>query len=366
MSELKNMIADSVSRLLSEQVTPALREAFDRGEPLDALWQLCADAGLDRVLATEAHGGAGAQPSDAFAVVDAVGRHAVGLGLADTVVANWMLSAAGIAPPEGTVALIDSEGAGGMACAGSGTRRTLAGSFTAVPWAGRARWGVATGTDGDGQAWVGLLRLDDATRVQRRPRPNIANEPAADLLLDAAPFEAFAQRPAHAAVFDARHAGALARSVQSVGALERVLALSVRYAGERVQFGKPIGKNQAVQQALAALAGQVASARAAALAAWNAMDAAPSAFDIAVAKVRSGEAAGVAAATAHQVHGAIGFTQEHELHFFTRRLWSWRAEFGSDSWWALQLGRQAIAAGAARFWPSIVARGDNAAGTLAT
>ena len=52
----------------------------------------------------------------------------------------------------------------------------------------------------------------------------------------------------------------------------------------------------------------------------------------------------------HQVHGAIGFTYEHSLHFATRRLWSWRAEFGSESVWAIELGRRVAARGADNLW----------------
>ena len=62
------------------------------------------------------------------------------------------------------------------------------------------------------------------------------------------------------------------------------------------------------------------------------------------------------AAIAHQVHGAIGFTHEHSLHFATRRLWAWREEFGADAWWAERLGQAAIAAGAAGFWPALTQR----------
>ena len=50
--------------------------------------------------------------------------------------------------------------------------------------------------------------------------------------------------------------------------------------------------------------------------------------------MRVGEAAGDGAAIAHQVHGAMGFTYEHSLHHFTRRLWAWREEFGNESFWA--------------------------------
>ncbi len=59
---------------------------------------------------------------------------------------------------------------------------------------------------------------------------------------------------------------------------------------------------------------------------------------------------------AHQTHGAIGFTYEHGLHFATRRLWAWRAEFGSDAYWAGELGRTTLARGAAALWPDLTAR----------
>ncbi len=59
---------------------------------------------------------------------------------------------------------------------------------------------------------------------------------------------------------------------------------------------------------------------------------------------------------AHQVHGAIGFTYEHSLHFATRRLWSWRAEFGSESVWAIELGRRVAARGADNLWNDLTER----------
>jgi alkylation response protein AidB-like acyl-CoA dehydrogenase len=76
-------------------------------------------------------------------------------------------------------------------------------------------------------------------------------------------------------------------------------------------------------------------------------------FPIAVGKIRTGEAAGLCAGLAHQIHGAIGFTQEHSLHFFTKRLLSWRNEFGSEVEWSILLGRHLAAAGADRLWPEI-------------
>jgi alkylation response protein AidB-like acyl-CoA dehydrogenase len=104
------------------------------------------------------------------------------------------------------------------------------------------------------------------------------------------------------------------------------------------------------------LAGHAAAASIAAERAFAVTDAGDATFDIAVAKIRAGEAVGIGAGIAHQVHGAIGFTYEHSLHFATRRLWSWRAEFGSESQWAAELGRRVTARGADALWSDLTAR----------
>ena len=77
---------------------------------------------------------------------------------------------------------------------------------------------------------------------------------------------------------------------------------------------------------------------------------------IAAAKLRTGEAAGNGAAIAHQVHGAMGFTQEYPLHYATRRLWSWRDEFGNESYWAERLGAMLLARGGDALWLDLTAR----------
>jgi acyl-CoA dehydrogenase len=155
--------------------------------------------------------------------------------------------------------------------------------------------------------------------------------------------------------------GAGVRSVQAVGALEAILSLSVAYANERVAFARPIGKFQAVQQNLARLAGETAAALAAAGSVADTIAQTP-AFDDTVlleaasAKIRTGESAAEGSAIAHQVHGAIGFTNEHVLHRYTLRLLSWRDDFGNESYWAATLGELVARHGANQFWPMLAAR----------
>ena len=130
---------------------------------------------------------------------------------------------------------------------------------------------------------------------------------------------------------------------------------TVEYARTRVQFGKPIASFQAIQQQLAVLAGHTAAAGIAADAAIADLENPSGAGrSAAAAKVRCGEAAGAAASIAHQVHGAIGITKEHSLHFATRRLVVAGGVWSGDLLGG-ELGRAAARAGADAYWPSVTA-----------
>jgi acyl-CoA dehydrogenase len=155
--------------------------------------------------------------------------------------------------------------------------------------------------------------------------------------------------------------GGVARSLQIAGSLESMLEVSVRYSNERVAFEKKISKFQAVQHNLAKLAGESAAALAAATSAADAMANATSFNDevfleAVSAKIRCSEAAEKGAAIAHQVHGAIGFTIEHILHRYTLRALAWRDDFGSESYWAVELGKLVTARGADELWPLVASR----------
>lgn len=146
-----------------------------------------------------------------------------------------------------------------------------------------------------------------------------------------------------------------------VGAMGRALDLSIDHVNTRQQFGRPLGKFQAVQQSLAVMACEVRAveAAAAALAARldaTGLDARTSEFEIAAAKLRANRAVGVVTAIAHQVHGAIGFTEEYDLHRVTVPLMRWRGMHGNDAHWAQVLGRQVAAVGGRGLWETLTAR----------
>jgi alkylation response protein AidB-like acyl-CoA dehydrogenase len=132
------------------------------------------------------------------------------------------------------------------------------------------------------------------------------------------------------------HAGLLA------GAMKRTFDLTMAYANERMQFGKPIGKFQAIQHQLSVMAEHVAAGRMAAEAAFAVKQGLPTLAACAVAKARTSEAAQLVASIAHAVHGAIGVTEEYDLQLHTRRLHEWRLAHGSEVYWYRTLGRLAI------------------------
>jgi acyl-CoA dehydrogenase len=256
-------------------------------------------------------------------------------------IARWLLAGAGIDAPQGPLTLANVERNGRFALRREGERWRIEGRAANVPWAAEARGVVACA-----EHQVALIPRD---ALDLRPGRSLAGEPRDDIAFDTVVEAKHLDSVDATAVY---RLGALTRAVMMAGALDEVLALTVQYANDRVQFGRPIGKFQAIQQQLSVLAENVAAAGVVAGTAVEAVarDGAQH-FSIAVAKARCGEAAGKVAEIAHQVHGAIGFTHEHRLHHLTRRLWSWRDEFGVESEWQVELGRLAASKGGEGLWP---------------
>jgi acyl-CoA dehydrogenase len=349
-TDLRALLGDTVTRLFTDLATKELIESAEKGAWPEKLWRALEEGGLTLPLVPESAGGAGGTWLDAHVVIRAAGHHAAPVPLAETVVAGWLLGRAGLEVPFGPLTLAPVHGDERLTLARTGGTVTVSGRATRVPW-GRAADHVVTVGELDGRPTVALLARGAATVEHDR---NLALEPRDTLVFQQARAVAAgaADIPADAIYLY----GAMARAAQMAGALEFCLEQSVRYASERKQFGKPLSAFQVIQQNLAVMAGHVAASGIAAEAAFRAAERTHARFEIACAKIRVGEAAGIVAGSAHQTHGAIGFTYEHALHFATRRLWSWRAEFGSESAWARRLGREVAARGADALWRDLTTR----------
>jgi acyl-CoA dehydrogenase len=335
-----SILYDSAIRLFGDLVTPDVSARAEDGVWPDALWRAVEQAGYPDVLAEGASG-----MVEAATILRAAGHHAAPLPLLETMLARWLCAAGDVEAPPGalTIGPVEPE-----------DRLDIA-EGTVSGHAGHIPWGCAA-------AAVVLVAGDRLLLVERQGAnftsgKNLAGEPR-DQLSSIQPGVRSAQLPGNIDVAVLQRLGAVLRAAQMAGAMEAALEMSTRYANDRVQFGRPIARFQAIQQQLALLAEQAAAAWVAAESAAIAVatDRPSAALAVASAKIRAGEAAGKVAEIAHQVHGAIGFTHEHSLHRLTRRLWSWRDEFGNESYWSRELGREVMAAGADALWPTITGR----------
>jgi len=327
-SDIAAMLTDQVGRMFREQVDRSALSEAEAGLWPDALWRNCADMGLTSLLVPEAAGGSDLPWRAALGLFRILGHYSVPLPVGETAIAARLLADAGLAIPDGPLTFAISQASDGDV-------------LKAVPWARNSSHLVLMTRSG------GLLRTDciqlQADAVTHHV--NIARDPRDAVKIADLPVVQSASRAAMGGN-PAMLYGALLRAGQMAGALRAITAMAVDYANIRVQFGKPIRTFQAVQQSLAQLASEAAAADVAAMAAAAALDRGDAFFETAVAKIRTGQAAGIGSALGHQAHGAIGFTDEHSLHYLTRRLLSWRTEYGSERYWASKLGRRILDADA--------------------
>ena len=292
---------DPFERMIAALFSPAAVRAAERGEPDDRAWSELAASGFLDALVPEDAGGAGVSFADIVPLWLVLGRHAVPCPVGETMIARALLAQAGRAAPDGPIAIAaQAPGAAGRVIGAALGRHLLV-------------------------EWEGNLYL--------------AGELAASVRWDSE-----AATPVGPIVPGGlRRAAAVLRAALIAGAADRLTTMTAGYANVRIQFGKPIGKQQALQQQLAVMAeDMVAGPIGAHMGGGGSFP--PALAAAATAKsVASGAAARVAA-IAHAVHGAIGISEEYDLQLYTRRLQAWRLADGSESYWTRLLGAERLAA----------------------
>ncbi|MBH0122633.1 acyl-CoA dehydrogenase family protein [Rhodococcus sp. CX] len=290
-----------------------------------AVWATLGAVGLARLTAPEETGGSGAGWVEAAALLRTTAAGGVAVPFAETdLLAGPLRRAAGIDDSSQDTATVAVLRADGLA------RR--------VPWAG------ATGS-------VVCVRWADAGY-------EVADVPTDRLTVEA--VEGISEVPLGSVRVDgnvtwspvATHVvedyvlrGALIRAIQSVGAMEGMLASAIAHTTDRTQFGRPLARFQSVQNLVVDTAAESVLARAAGDF---------SSFRVAVARSVVSQALAVVVRNTHQVHGAMGTTHEHTLHRLTLPALQWRSEFGSAAFWERHLSRAAVASSMDGPWPMIV------------
>ncbi|MER5768622.1 acyl-CoA dehydrogenase family protein [Streptomyces sp. NPDC001985] len=307
------------------------------------LWASLCGLGLPRVGVAEERGGSGGSLDDLLVVVESVARHGIGVPIVEASTADWILShapehALGDESEPATVLLTEDPPAR--------VSGTVTAELSAVPWARDAARLVLCAPGADPLA-VDLRHGS----VTVRPGANVAGEPRDTVVLTHTPAHTVTGAPSHDLI---RERLALLWSAAVLGAAHGAHRLTRAYVCERRQFGAPLLAIPAVSANLARMRVRLVQAEAALA---LAREAEPLSGAVEIARVTTAAAATEIAATAHQLHGAIGITEEYPLHRLTRRLWSWRDAVASEREWAESLGRRAASAGEAGVWTRITATG---------
>lgn len=322
MSASRDLLVSTAEAVFSGLATMRSASFADQYAPI-------AEAGFPLLLIPEADGGFGGDWGDLMAALAVAGEHAVAFPIGECIVAQSIVGS-------------DRAGAGGLAEAkGTLLDGHFTGSLVGVPMGNDMDWFVA---GLDGAAFV----IDRANAANVECGYSAAGDPRDTLHFENSPVKPLA--------VDAFVLGAAIRVGLAAGAAGRALSLAVDHVNQRVQFGKPLAKFQAVQQSLAVAASECAALTMAAHALGAALDAGEAELEFAAAKLRANKALSEVVAITHQVHGAIGFTVEYPLNHLTRRMMGWRSEFGGDAYWASRLGGWAATQGGRGLWLQLTAR----------
>ena len=316
------------------------------GDADPTAWKVLDELGFTSLTMPTELGGSGGDLCDAAAVTETAALAKIPLGEA-LFLAGPLLAAANLQWPDGMTTAANAPAV--TVDDGGGPR--LSGRVPRVPWLRCAqRVVLALGDDADSSA-VAVVDTG-AVGVTIKPGTNLAGEQRDDLLLDRVEPLMAARLPAQWDPQRVHQLGATCRASQMAGAARQALELTTVHVSQRVQFGRPLVKFQAVQHMLAQLAADVATVRMAADTAVLAMREQPTNAGalVAAAKAEASTLARSIAATSHQLHGALGFSQEHALGACTRRLWAWREEFGNEAVWQRRLADD-VSAAPGGLWP---------------
>lgn len=318
-----DLFADAARKVLADWCTPqVIREiesAGSRSVAVARLWQQLEETGLADALLAEEEGGAGLGLGEIFGVLEQCGAHALPLPLGETMLARAMLAQADMACPVGSIALAQ------------GAMQTDGGLHCALVRGGQVADSVLVQVQEEAGVWH-LLSVSQAGLAPHAMALDASLTWSPEQLRAAGVIR---QRPQ----FDARSLQAAVVAAQMAGAMRDVFQRSLHYANERQQFGRAIGKFQAIQHQLAVMSEHVFAARMAAQLGCSGDGIAADRLRVAVAKARCSEAALVVTELAHAIHGAIGFTEEYDLQLFTRRLHAWRLTAGSEAYWQALAGQ---------------------------
>jgi acyl-CoA dehydrogenase len=312
-------LLDPFCALLKDITSVAAIRTAEGGIAPPGMWEAIVASGFADALVSEERGGTGLSMADVQPLFVACGEHLLPVALGQTMLARAAISSAGQTVPSEPIVLWPQS-----------PRREL--RSLVLP-----------------AACEGILAL-----TQRGPTMQVRR-----LQADAQSADGFGLVPAvlgdepplvefDAPDMDLLDYAAAAVAASMAGAMTRMVEMSLAFANERRQFGRPLSAFQAVQHQLAVAAEQVVLANSATRIAFASGHLALDSSRVAIAKVIANDAASVVCSVAHAVHGAIGISREYDLQLYSRRLRRWQVSFGSSEFWARRIGADRLSDNCAR------------------
>ncbi|MFA7270682.1 MAG: acyl-CoA dehydrogenase family protein [Sterolibacterium sp.] len=349
MNDIPDMLRESIGRMLADKVAPRNTVAAEQTGIDTQVWQQLGLMGV-------ADSGAPAMGIEEHAaVLQAIGYAGALVPYAESeVLGRWLAQDTGIDTGDAHVLTLAVVAPSAVRMPVGSTSAAFALKGERIPWARHADR-VLFSFSTDNRSYVALK---PAGAIAIRPGSNLAGEPhdivtESEIRMDAGDIHEVGIEHGPAAI---RLRGALCRAVAMVGAMTKINELTLQYACDRKQFGRPISQFQIIQSYLAAMAGELCAASVLVDTAVAATACGNGNEEIAAAKIRVGQAARTMTSLGHQIHGAIGFTLEYPLNLWTRRLWAWREEYGNEADWAHHLGSIIVDRGADALWPRLTAQ----------
>jgi len=362
LSEEQKMLRDMARDFLEKECPKSLVREIEKdpsGHPRD-LWRKMADLGWQGLVIPESYGGTEGSFLDLMVLIEEMGRACLpGPFFCTTVLGALTLAGAGtedqtrqlfplIAKGDAivTLALVEASDrwdAGGIQCTAraKGDTYVITGTKLFVPYAHIADWLIVAARTSTGdipESGITLFLVNRETKgITTTALDTINSEkqcevqfqevevPSGNVIGQLGEGWEVLQRTLEYA--------AVAKCAEMVGGAQQVLDMTVQYAKERMQFGRPIGSFQAVQHRCADMATDVDGSRfITCLAAWKLSEGLPCSREVSIAKAWVSEAYRRVTRAGHQVHGGIGFTLDHDMHLYFRNAKASASAFGNADW----------------------------------
>ncbi|MEH6756990.1 MAG: acyl-CoA dehydrogenase family protein [Parasphingorhabdus sp.] len=333
MINTEAMVAQTTAKIYADLCGREIPHEAESGKYPQSLWDALVGNGLPLAWVSEENGGFSADYDEVFGAIWVSAQAASPVPFAETLIANWLLDRAGIAIPDGasSFAILDAHS-------------------TDIPFASVVDNVVIFDTI---KSEIALFKTADAVAGEAH-----SLSPDGENRLD---FSGAKPVASSSTELSRRAVEALiltVRAVQMAAAIEAALNLSITYVSDREQFGRPLSKFQAIQHQLAvagseSAAATMAATQAASVLARNIGDPEKAWHEAVVAKVQIGHNVEAVTVPFHQVHGAMGYTQEYDLHHYTRRLWAWRDTLGNEHHWSRLLGAELAVTSPDQLWKGV-------------